>query len=154
MLLFYRSDRAKTIMTEGFQDESPLRDEDSDLTGCLFSTDPFDESIRANGCMILFLDIPRVIFSQYAQPRLNQHTRTALIPAEVANQYGPAKLLTYKSAVLLSRLIKAKRRLISHAEPVTNLSSLTSNLLSDDEVIRTPRSFTPSYSTSAIGSVG
>ncbi len=150
MLLFYRSDHAKTIITEGFRDESPLQGEDPNLIGCLFSTDPFDESIRANGCMILFLDMPRVIFSQYIQPRLSQYCRTALIPAEVANQYGPAKLLTYKSAVLLSRLIKAKRRLINYTEPVTNLSSLTSNLLSEEEFAIAHRSFTPSYSTSTI----
>lgn len=143
MLVFYRSDRAKTIITEGFQDESSYQDNSFSAAGCLFSTDPFDESIQANGCIILFLDMPRVIFNQYVQPRTNQYARTALIPAEVANQYGPAKLLTYKSAVLLSRLIKAKRRFISHTEPFSNLSSLTSNLLSEDEFSRAHQNFTP-----------
>lgn len=154
MLLFYRSDRAKTVITEGFQDEYLPPDAESSPAGCLFSTDPFDESIRPHGCMILFLDIPRVIFSQYALPRHNQQSRTALIPAEVANQYGPAKVLTYKSAVLLSRLIKAKRRFISHTESFSNLSSLTSNLFSEEEMTKAHHSFKASYSTSAIGSAG
>lgn len=152
MLAFHRSNCAQTVITEGFKNES-LMHENSDPAGCLFSTDPFDESIRANGCMILFLDIPRAIFRQYIQPPYNQHSKTALIPAAVANQYGPAKLLTYKSAVLLSRLIKAKRRLINHTEPVSNLSSLTSNLLSESEII-TANQIVTSYSASVIGSVG
>lgn len=150
MLAFYRSDYAQIVITEGFKNEPPMHEE-SGITGCLFSTDPFDESIRANGCMVLFLDIPRAVFSQYAQPSFSQHAKTALIPAAVANQYGPAKLLTYKSAVLLSRLIKAKRRLINHTEPVSNLSSLTSNLLSETEIIKA-NPIVASYSTSAIGS--
>lgn len=153
MLAFYRSDRAKTVITEGFHDKSLLQDDDSSPAGCLFSTDPFDESIRSKGCMILFLDIPRVIFSQYLQPQVGSSSRTALIPAEVANQYGPAKLLTYKSAVLLSRLIKAKRRLINYTEPVSNLSSLTSNLFLEDDISRADP-MTTSYSPSAIGSAG
>ncbi|MGQ9871401.1 hypothetical protein [Leptodesmis sp.] len=103
--------------------------------------------------MILFLDIPRVIFGQYVQPQVGSPSRTALIPAEVANQYGPAKLLTYKSAVLLSRLIKAKRRLINYTEPASNLSSLTSNLFVEDDISRVDP-MTTSYSPSAIGSVG
>ncbi len=154
MLLFYRSDRAKAVITQGFQDESTSSDEKSGSAGCLFSTDPFDESIRMNGCMILFLDIPWTIFSQYALPSHSQQPRSALIPAEVANQYGPAKLLTYKSAVLLTRLIKAKRRFISYAEPVNNLSSLTSNLFAEEELARAQHSFQSAYSASAIGSTG
>jgi hypothetical protein len=132
MLVFYRSDRAKTIIAEGFQDQILIGDESSAAAGCLFSTDPFDDGIRGNGCIILFLDIPQAVFSQYAQ-LCGKHSRTLLIPAQVANQYGPAKLLTYKSAILLSRLIKAKRGFHSHGDPLNNLSSLTHNLLFDEE---------------------
>jgi hypothetical protein len=130
MLVFYRSDRAKTVIIEGFQDEMLIEGDGSAAVGCLFSIDPFDESIHAKGCTILFLELSPVIFNQYACPPVKQSARTALLPARVANQYGPPKLLTYKSAVLLSRLIKVKQRFSNYAELVPNLSSLTRDLSS------------------------
>jgi hypothetical protein len=134
MLVFYRTDRATTSTREGFRDEILITDEVSAAVGCLFSTDPFDECIRGNGSVVLFLDIPPSVFSHYARPFSNQ-SMTAVIPAKVANQYGPAKLLTYRSAVLLSRLIKAKRCLNSYTNPLSNLSSLTHNLLAEEEMV-------------------
>jgi hypothetical protein len=148
MLVFYRSDRAKTVMVEGFQDDFSVGGSDSASVGCLFSTDPFDASLRTNSGIILFLEIPQSVFNQYAQPQLDGNGRTALIPAGVANQFGPARLLTYKSATLLSRLIKAKRRLSNSEALADHFSSLTGNLLTLDEVHESPQRSGPSVTVS------
>jgi hypothetical protein len=105
MRLFHRTPSSAQILHEGFRDGSGTYGTGSEHSGVRFS----DQPIKPQPGAILVIDMPDEVAAEYEFDRGEQFRRQwkwkeFLIPAEVANKYGPARLFDELTNLLGSGL--------------------------------------------------
>lgn len=95
MRLFHRTSAADVILLEGFRDATDSYMTDVELTGVWFSDRPLDPNDGAFGDIVLALDVPdgeNIEDYEFIEERIEPGSwafRTWLIPAQIANRFGP-----------------------------------------------------------------
>jgi hypothetical protein len=90
MKVFHRTASAKAILANGFQDSIGHYLTETEWRGVWFSDRPLDCNEGASGDVLFTLEMPESVFQEYewVQEPPGPY-REALIPADVANTYGP-----------------------------------------------------------------
>jgi len=96
MTLFHRTGDAETIQAEGFRDGSGkyMIDGDTEYEGVWFSDVPLDAQDGAHGDTLLAIDVPEEEIIKYEWPEEGKGFREFLIPAALANRFGPTRVVT------------------------------------------------------------
>jgi hypothetical protein len=104
---------ARTILRDGFADMH----EEFGLSGVWFADRQLDAGDGFEGELTLCLDLPDDEFERYElreEDAPASHQRMALVPAQVANRFGPAKIYDHiyagNSRVELLRFIRVGER--------------------------------------------
>jgi hypothetical protein len=89
--LFHRTSAAEAILRDGFRDASGTYLTDSEHKGVWFSSVPLDVNEGADGDALLELHMPADVASSFEWVEAGKGYREFLIPAAVANLYGPPR---------------------------------------------------------------
>ena len=89
MRMYHRTFHSERILAEGFRDATGNYMADRPFTGVWFSTFPLDINEGADGDVVLMLKIPAREIKRYEWVEEGKPYREFLIPAELANKYGP-----------------------------------------------------------------
>ena len=89
MKLYHVTFCADKILDGGFRDSTDNYMTDQEFTGVWFSNRPLDSNEGATGDTVLMLEIPVKIIKDHEWIEVQKPYREWLIPAELANQYGP-----------------------------------------------------------------
>lgn len=89
MRLYHRTDAVEAILARGFRDAIGTFLTDQEFTGVWFSDQPLDENEGARGEYLLSLDIPDEALEEFEWVEDGKPNREFLIPAELANRFGP-----------------------------------------------------------------
>jgi hypothetical protein len=90
--VYHRTANAEIILTQGFLDATRTHRTGEIQTGVWFSDEPCSIQERPKGQCVLSIQIPEEVFAQYEWFEKGQLYRKSLIPAAIANHYGPAKV--------------------------------------------------------------
>jgi hypothetical protein len=93
-MIFYHAstpDRIRSILSEGFQDGCGSYLTRSTYVGVWFSDRPLDENEGASGHTVLWIEAPEREFGEYEWKEPGKPYREFLVPATLANKYGPAR---------------------------------------------------------------
>jgi len=93
MKLYHRTYHARKILTQGFRDATDYYLTTSLHTGVWFSDRPLDINEGADGDTLLTVDIPESAVADYEWIEDEKPYREFLIPASLANQYGPPTIV-------------------------------------------------------------
>jgi len=93
MKLYHRTYRAREILTEGFRDGKGRYMTDREWEGVWFSDRPLNLNEGAGGDTLLAIEIPENAIAEYEWIEDGKPYREFLIPASLANQYGPPKIV-------------------------------------------------------------
>ncbi len=106
MHVFHTTDGAAAILTDGFHDELGTYLPDQSYYGVWLADRPLDTHEGAHGATVLVLDIPEDVITPYewingwgepdshspAAVLATRAYREFLVPAEIANRYGPPQV--------------------------------------------------------------
>jgi hypothetical protein len=90
--VYHRTANADIILTQGFLDATRTYRTGEMQTGVWFSDEPCSIQADAKGQCVLSIQIAEEVFAEYEWFEKSQLYRQSLIPAAIANRYGPAKL--------------------------------------------------------------
>lgn len=93
MKVYHRTYHAKEILVEGFRDATGYYLTTNLYTGVWFSNRPLDINEGADGDTLLTIDIPESALTYYEWVEEGKPYREFLIPASLANQYGPPTIV-------------------------------------------------------------
>jgi hypothetical protein len=89
MKIYHRTNHAREIFADGFVDGQGTYLTENIHTGVWFSDVPLDDNEGASGDTVLSLDIPEQVLAEYEWAEEGKGYREFLLPASVANHYGP-----------------------------------------------------------------
>lgn len=89
MKVYHRTPHAQNILVGGFRDEEGHYLTNSIHRGVWFSDQPLDGNQGAKGPTLLSLEIPDDVFEEYEWVQEELGYRESLIPADIANRFGP-----------------------------------------------------------------
>jgi hypothetical protein len=94
MYLYHRTPAAHAILTEGFRDAEGSYMTSELFRGVWFADRPVSACEGAKGDTVLAVDIPDEVLHDYEWIEEGKPYREWLIPAVLANQYGPPQQLS------------------------------------------------------------
>jgi len=93
MKLYHTTNFSKEILDQGFKDYTRGFLTNRLWTGVWFSNMPLDESDTIEGDTVLMIEIPEKKIKRYEWIEEDRRNREFLIPAKIANKYGPPKIV-------------------------------------------------------------
>ena len=94
MEVFHRTDAGDEILSDGFRDGHGSYMTHNEYSGVWLSNTPLDANEGAEGDQLLAVDIPEDVLTKYEWLEEGKQYREFLVPAEVVNSYGSARLLS------------------------------------------------------------
>jgi hypothetical protein len=92
VLLYHRTNEAEQIRAEGFRDGEGSYLTDRRWRGVWFSDDPEAGDQELPNAIVVAIDVPAAVAADYEWVEEARPYREFLIPADVANRYGPPRV--------------------------------------------------------------
>lgn len=113
MKLYHRTAAAAAILKSGFEDRTGSYLTSTLHTGVWFADRPLDINDGADGDTLLAIEMPEEVIREYEWIEERKSYREWLIPAALANQHGPTRVVSSEeeSAIILRPRRHVSRRI-------------------------------------------